>query len=277
MTGHRSAGSGVTEPPLEIDTSAPHIARIYDYLLGGEVNFAVDREAANEAYTAFPGGIDGARTVVRANRAVLGRVVRYLAGEAGIRQFLDIGTGIPTKDNTHEVAQRVRADARIVYADYDPIVLKHAHKLLTSTPAGKTDYIHGNLLDPEPILQKAADTLDFGAPVALVLFGVLHYFADDQDPFGLVATLMERLAPGSYLAVSHLGLDDDSAGMTDTFNRLSQQMDESTILRDPAEVGRFFAGLDLVAPGIVQLQQWRPDPETSATPTPALCAVGRKP
>jgi hypothetical protein len=162
----------------EIDTSVAHVARVYDYLLGGKANFAVDRKAAEQAYAAWPGGLDGVRADARAHRALLGRVVRYLAGDAGIRQFLDIGTGIPKENNTHEVAQRVAPRARIVYVDYDPIVLAHAHKLLTSTPEGACAYIYGDLRDPEAILRKAAGTLDFSQPAAVVLFGILHFFAD---------------------------------------------------------------------------------------------------
>ena len=156
--------NGLTETDgwPEIDTSVAHVTRVYDYLLGGKANFAVDREAAERAYAAWPGGLDGVRADARAHRALLGRVVRYLVDEAGIRQFLDIGTGIPKEDNVHEVAQRAAPEARIVYVDYDPIVLAHAHKLLTSTPEGACAYIYGDLRDPETILRKAADTLDFG-------------------------------------------------------------------------------------------------------------------
>src|SRR6266581_2235197 len=161
----------------EIDTSVAHVARVYDYLLGGRANFAVDREAAEQAYTAWPGGLDGVRADARSHRALLGRVVRYLAAEAGIRQFLDIGTGIPKENNTHEVAQRIAPQARIVYVDYDPIVLAHAHKLLTSTPEGACAYIYGDLRNPEAILRKAAGTLDLSTPAAVVLFGILHFFA----------------------------------------------------------------------------------------------------
>lgn len=264
----------------EIDTSVAHVARVYDYLLGGKANFAVDRDAAEHAYVAWPGGLDGVRADARAHRALLGRVVRYLAGEVGIRQFLDIGTGIPKQDNTHEVAQRVAPDCRIVYVDYDPIVLAHAHKLLTSTPEGACAYIYGDLRDPEAILGQAADTLDLGKPVAVVLFGVLHFFADGVHPGAILARLTDVLAPGSYLAISHLARDVDGDALTETFDRLNQQMSESVVLRTQAEVAQLFDGLELVDPGVVQLPRWRPDDEPdairAARPLPMWCAVGRK-
>ena len=261
----------------EIDTSVAHVTRVYDYLLGGKANFAVDRKAAEQAYAAWPGGLDGVRADARAHRALLGRVVRYLADDVGIRQFLDIGTGIPKENNTHEVAQRVAPQARIVYVDYDPIVLAHAHQLLTSTPEGACAYIYGDLRDPEAILQKAAGTLDLSKPAAVVLFGILHFFADTEHPEAIVARLVDALAPGSYLAISHLARDVQGEALTETFDRLNQQMSESVMLRTQAEVARFLDGLDLVDPGVVQLPQWRPDPGPEGTqPLPMWCAVGRK-
>jgi hypothetical protein len=268
-----------TEGWPEIDTSVANVTRVYDYLLGGRANFAVDRKAAEQAYAAWPGGLDGARADVRAHRALLGRVVHYLAAEAGIRQFLDIGTGIPKENNVHEVAQRVTPEARIVYVDNDPIVLAHAHQLLTSSPEGACAYIYGDLRDPEAILQKSADTLDFSKPIAVVLFGVLHFFADGPDTDAIVARLVQALAPGSYLALSHLAKDVEDQALTETFGRLNEQMRESVILRTRDEVARFFDGLDLVDPGVVQLPLWRPDPGTEDTlparPLPMWCAVGR--
>jgi hypothetical protein len=274
--------NGLTETDgwPEIDTSVAHVTRVYDYLLGGKANFAVDREAAELAYAAWPGGLDGVRADVRSHRALLGRVVRYLAVEAGVRQFLDIGTGIPKEDNVHEVAQRIAAASRIVYVDYDPVVLAHAHKLLTSTPEGTCSYIYGDLRDPETILRKAADALDFGRPAAILLFGILHFFADSEDPRAIVARLVEHLAPGSYLVISHLASDVHGEALTETFDRLNRQMSESVVLRTQAEVVQFFDGMDLVDPGVVQLPRWRPDPGQEAVPQdrplPMWCAVGRK-
>jgi trans-aconitate methyltransferase len=282
VTGNGLTSSLEADGWPEIDTSVAHVARVYDYLLGGKANFAVDRKAAEHAYAAWPGGLDGVRADARAHRALLGRVVRYLAGDAGMRQFLDIGTGIPQQNNTHEVAQRVAPEARIVYVDYDPIVLAHAHQLLTSTPEGACAYIYGDLRDPATIVRKAADTLDFGRPAAVVLFGILHFFADTEGPDAIVTRLVDALAPGSYLAISHLARDVHGEALTETFDRLNQQMSESVILRTQAEVARFFDGLDLVEPGVVQLPQWRPDPGAGpdaappARPLPMWCGVGRK-
>lgn len=277
MADDEKAASADREPWPEIDTSVAHVARVYDFLLGGKANFAVDRKAAERAYAAWPGGLDGVRADARAHRAVLGRVVRYLAEEAGIRQFLDIGTGIPKENNVHEVAQRLTPEARIVYVDYDPIVLAHAHQLLTSTPEGATAYIYGDLRDPDPILEKAAATLDFGKPVAVMLFGVLHFFAESEGPYALIHKLMGRLAPGSYLALSHLARDVHGDALTETFNRLNQQMSESVVLRTRDEVGRLFEGLSLVDPGVVQLPQWKPDTKVQpAQQLPMWVGVARK-
>jgi S-adenosyl methyltransferase len=274
--------NGLTETDAwpEIDTSVAHVARVYDYLLGGKANFAVDRQAAEWAAEAWPGGLTGARADVRAHRALLGRVVRYLVGEAGLRQFLDVGTGIPKEDNVHEVAQRVAPEARIVYVDYDAIVLAHAHQLLTSSPEGACAYIYGDLRDPEAILCKAGDTLDLDAPVAVVLFGILHFFADAEDPHAIVARLAERLVPGSYLAISHLACDVHGEELSEPFDRINSRMSESVVPRTRAEVARFLAGMDLIDPGVVQLPLWRPDPgqETAEQnrPLPMWCVVGRK-
>src|ERR1700742_4696503 len=179
-------------PHSVIDTSKAHPARVYDYWLGGKDNFAADREAAEQALQASP----QLAQAVQANRKFLARAVRYLTGEAGIRQFLDVGTGIPAADNTHQVAQRVAPDSRVVYVDNDPIVLLHAQALLRSTPEGTTDYLQADLRDPGTILDRAAALLDFGQPVALMLLGVLHLIQDAEDPWGIVAGLMAALPAG---------------------------------------------------------------------------------
>src|SRR5215813_1674854 len=200
--GHDDASVRSAERPA-FDTSVAHQARMYDYWLGGKDNFAADRKAAVEALAAYP----GMAHLARANRAFLGRLIRCLAGEAGIRQFLDIGTGIPTANNTHQVAQEVAPESRVVYVDYDPVVLSHARALLTSTPEGATDYIDADLRDPGSILEKAARTLDFTKPVAVTMLAILHAIGDEEDPYGIVAKIMEALPSGSYLAISHLPSD----------------------------------------------------------------------
>ncbi|MBV9449413.1 MAG: SAM-dependent methyltransferase [Streptosporangiaceae bacterium] len=269
--------AGTEREPAEIDTSVAHVARVYDYLLGGKANFQVDRDAADRAYAAWPGGIDGVRADARAHRAVLGRVVRYLVRDAGIRQLLDIGTGIPKENNVHEVAQREAPESRIVYVDRDPIVLAHAHKLLRSTPQGATRYIYGDLNEPEAILIEAQQTLDFSQPIAVVIFGVFHFFAESGDPGGIVNRIAAALAPGSYLAVTHLARDVEGKDLTETFNRLNKMMDQSVILRSRDEVTALFGGLEIVQPGVVQLPEWRPEPGTAPPgPLPMWVGLARK-
>src|SRR5215470_121244 len=232
--------SGARDPgadPPPFDTSVPHAARMYDYLLGGKDNFAADREAAERLVAINP----GARRAVRENRAFHGRAVRYLAGDAGIRQFLDIGTGIPAADNTHEVAQQVAADSRIVYVDNDPIVLAHARALLTSEHAGTVSYLDADLRDPDRILEAARRRLDFGAPVAIMLVLILHLIPDSDDPWRIVRRLVDAVPPGSYLVVSHPPSDMDADASAAVARRVNQRMQGTPMtLRGHAEVSRFF-------------------------------------
>jgi SAM-dependent methyltransferase len=265
--------------PFEIDTSVPNAARVYDYLLGGTDNFAVDREAADRNNEVLPGGIDAARAEVRANRDFLGRAVRYLVAEAGVRQFLDIGTGIPNADNVHAVAQEAAPESRVVCVDYDPVVLAHAHLLLESRPEGATAYIHGDFRNPEKILSEAAATLDLSQPVALVLLGILYLIPDEDDPHGIVAGLLDALAPGSYLVISHMTADFNPE-MIELAERLNETMAEAFVLRDRTQVERFFDGLELVEPGVVQVGHWHPDADQTTPPgevTAYYVGVGRKP
>ena len=248
--------AAAADQPVQIDTPVAHPARVYDYWLGGKDNFAADREAAERVLAVTP----GLRYRVRANRAFLARVVRYLAAEAGIRQFLDIGTGIPSANNTHEVAQAAAPDSRIVYVDNDPIVLTHAKALLASGPEGATQYIDGDIRDPAAILQEAARTLDFTRPTALMLLGILHLVQDSEDPYRLVAELMDALPSGSYLAISHPASDIHAAAQAEAQKRYNERVSTPQTLRSRAEVTRFFDGLDLVPPGVVYVHDWRPDP-----------------
>ena len=268
------------EPPRSqaggpgFDVSHAHSARVYNYWLGGKDNFAADREAAEAAIAANPEIV----TDVRANRAFLVRVVHYLATECGIRQFLDIGTGLPTASNTHEVAQAAVPEARIVYADNDPVVLAHARALLTSSPEGVTAYLDADLRDTDAILAGARQTLDFGQPVALMLLIILHMISDSDDPYGIVARLMAALAPGSYLVLAHPASDIRPARMAEMTRRVNVRMrGPQATMRDRAAVTRFFGGLELLEPGVVQPQHWRPGP---ADPAPgqvtAWCGVARK-
>jgi trans-aconitate methyltransferase len=260
-----------------IDTTKAHAARVYNYLLGGQANYPVDREAAERAYAAWPGGIDAVRADVREHRAAQGRVIRYLVREAGITQFLDIGSGIPQQDSVHEVAQREVPGSRVVYVDRDPVVLAHARQLLPDPSEGAVRYVYGDLRDPQPILRDAAATLDFSRPAAVMLSGILHFFADADDPRGLIGQLMAPLAPGSCLAITHLASDLHPAELSETFNRLNSAMAESVTLRSRGEVAALLEGLDLVEPGMVQAARWRPGPGTAVPESQMWCGVGRKP
>jgi hypothetical protein len=243
------------------DTSIAHHARIADYLLGGRDNFAADRKAAEAMIEAYPTMVE----LMRANRAFLRRAVRFLAAEAGIRQFLDIGTGIPTAGNTHEVAQEIAPDSRVVYVDYDPVVLAHARALLTSTPEGVTDYVDSDLRDVTKVLTGAAETLDFGKPVAVTVALTLHAIPDENDPHAIVAQFMNAMAPGSYLSISHPASDIEPEKAADIANRLKPLSYQQYTPRTRAQVLRFFDGLQLVEPGLVQVQQWRPAIEVHET------------
>jgi hypothetical protein len=256
----------------KIDTTKAHPARIYDAWLGGKDNFAADREAAELALQAYPALAEA----IQSNRAFLGRAVHFLVG-AGVRQFLDIGTGLPAADNTHEVAQREAPDSRIVYVDNDPIVLRHAQALLTSTPEGACDYIQADLSAPETILADAARTLDFDRPVALMLLAVLQFALDEQDPYGLVARLTAALPAGSYLVISH-PTDDFNPNRGESMTVYNERSVEQAVVRDKAATARFFDGLDLLDPGVVPVAEWRPDSDaTAAKPSSMWCGVARKP
>jgi S-adenosyl methyltransferase len=258
---------------VTFDTSVAHIARIYNYWLGGKDNFAADREAAEQAMAVNPEIVKD----VRANRAFLTRAVRYLAGECGIRQFLDIGTGIPTADNTHEVAQAVAPESRIVYVDNDPIVLVHARALLASHPAGATDYVEADLRDPQAILAQARQILDFNRPVALMLIAILHMIPDADDPHRIVAGLVDALPEGSYLALSHPASDVRAAAVAEMTRRLNARMGPGRgAPRDKDQVTRFFEGLELAEPGIVQPQSWRPAGPVPGAEIMLWCGVARK-
>ncbi|HUN35346.1 MAG TPA: SAM-dependent methyltransferase [Trebonia sp.] len=259
---------------LPFDTTVAHQARMYDYLLGGKDHYAADREAVEAWLKVDP----SLATSCRANRAFLGRAVRFLAGEAGIRQFLDIGTGIPTSGNTHEVAQAIAPESRVVYVDYDPIVLAHARALLTSETGGATEYIDADLRDTDRILAQARTVLDFSRPVAVTLLAILHVISDADDPHAIVAKVMDALPSGSYLVVSHAGSDLlDRQTLDSVEDIVTQLVHLQPGFRSREEVGRFFAGTDLVEPGLVRVEQWRPgQPADGRDETILWCAIGRK-
>ncbi len=267
LSGDEALGTGV---PL--DTNVPHIARVYDYWLGGKDNFAADRDLAEKFMRADPSVTAG----VRSNRAFLGRAVHYLVADAGIRQFLDIGTGIPTANNTHEVAQRAEPSARVVYVDNDPIVLTHARALLASHPAGVTGYVDADLRDTGTILAAAARTLDFTQPIAVMLIGVLHCIPDEDYPAQIVASLMGAVPSGSYLALSHPAADIHAEEMAAGAALMNQAMAGTITFRTRAQVAAFFGGLELIEPGLVSTTQWRPGRGVNPKPLPGWVGVARK-
>jgi hypothetical protein len=272
--------SGDFEPaPLpsrrDFDTTVAHPARIWDYWLGGKDNFAADRAAAERVLEVMP--IMG--PVARAGRTFLGAAVHHLAAEAGVRQFLDIGTGLPTANNTHEVAQRVAPDSRVVYVDNDPIVLTHARALLTSDPLGSCTYIDADIRDTGKILAEAASMLDFGRPVAVMLLAILHFIPDEEAPYAIAAQLMADLPPGSFLVASHASSDIASEAVASGTRAYNERSAVRITPRTREQFARFFDGLEFVEPGVVPLGQWRPGPAVSIARAglPTYCAVARKP
>ncbi len=262
------------EAAPKIDTSRPHSARIWNYWLGGKDNYAVDREVGEQIAAMLPSIV----TQAREDRAFLVRAVHFLAGERRIRQFLDIGTGLPTVDNTHEVAQRMDPACRIVYVDNDPLVLTHARALLASSPEGKCDYVDGDLRQPEHIIDAARKTLDFARPMGLMLLGILHHLTDDEEAYAVMRQLVDALPSGSYVVINHatnavFGKDsDEAAGHWNQFGK------PPLVLRSPDAIRRFFDGLELLEPGVVTCSQWRNEVLPWGLPDPVdeFCGVGRK-
>lgn len=264
----------MTPLPTGIDTRFPHPARVYDCWLGGKDNFAADRRAAEAGFKAFPGVLQS----VRANRAFLARAVRYLASEAGVRQFLDIGSGLPAACNTHEVAQRTAPDARVLYVDSDPVVVMHGTVLLRSSPAGQVGFLQADARDPGYILDRAAGTLDLGRPVGILLLGVLHFLADDAQVAAITKAFTEAVAPGSHLVLSHLASDIEGKRMADFARRMAEAGAAEGALRDRQQVTALLGGLDVLDPGVVPVARWRPDTALEAGAVTTLWgAVARKP
>jgi trans-aconitate methyltransferase len=265
-------------PNARIDSTVPHSARVWNYWLGGKDHYAVDRKAGDEMLAFAPALVKSARE----DRLFLVRSVRLLVDELGIRQFLDIGTGLPTADNTHEVAQRVAPDARIVYVDNDPLVLAHARALLTSTPEGATAYIDADVHDPETILREAARTLDFTRPVAVTMLGIVNHMADAEEARAVIRRLMDAVPSGSYLVISHPTTEVDTEAMRQVADHWNKQGSAPLVIRSAAEVESLFAGLELLEPGVVSCPRWRPDPaETpqvgARVDVSHYCGVARKP
>jgi hypothetical protein len=266
---------GDTDTTPGFDDSRPHPARRYNYWLGGKDHFQADRDSAAMIEEFMPSVRIGAQE----GRAFHCRTVRYLAAEAGVRQFLDIGCGLPAPNNTHEIAQSVDPTARVVYSDNDPLVMAHARALLTGTREGRTAYLDADVREPDRIVNspEVRSTLDLDRPVAVLLFSVLHFVLDDRDPYGIVSRLVGAIPPGSYLVVSHATADfmpSDHLAMLNAANARAEPADRVR-LRSGPEVERFFAGLDLVPPGVCSVPDWRPVDPDAPRPTPAeVCAIG---
>jgi len=258
----------------QLDTGIAHPARVYDYWLGGSNNFAADRAAAEAVIAARPSIVRD----IRANRDFLLRAVTYLAAEAGLRQLIDIGMGIPSSPNVHEVAQSIAPDARVVYVDNDPLVLAYAGTLLTSTPEGATAYIDADMRLTETMLRDAGKTLDFSKPVGVLLVGVLHLIGDDEDPYGIVERLMATMAPGSYLVITHPALDVNAEAASEGARRYNNSVATAQTRRSFVQVTPFFHGLEMIEPGVVQVHRWHPAPgsEVASYEVSAWAGVGRK-
>lgn len=278
---------GPTDPesdPFAIDPGIAHAARIQNYLAGGDGNFAADRDAADEMSAVLPAGIDTARAAVRSLGSFMSRTMRHLAAEAGIRQFVNIGAAVPTATKAHEIAQQASPGTRFVYVGNDPLVLAHAHSLRASTDAGTTAYVHGALSDPEAVLEQVAATLDLTRPVALILLGSLSLVHDNDDPHAIVARLLDAVPSGSHLAIAHASYDIEANHQAEAAERLGKALHEPFVLRSQAEIARFFDTLELLEPGLVPIDDWRPSeahPRPPAPPagrpTPIYVAIGRKP
>jgi len=262
------------EGPTRLNTGVAHNARVWNYWIGGKDNYEIDQRVGEHVAGMFP----VIREVARADRDFLGRAVRFLATERGVRQFLDIGTGLPTVDNTHEIAQRVAPDARIVYVDNDPLVLIHARTLLTSTPEGVTDYIDADVHDPAAIVQRAADTLDFDRPVAVMMLGILNFILDTEEARQAVRRVMASVPSGSFLVLTHPTFDADlgGEGNVPAMEFWNENATPPITARSRADVAAFFEGLDLLDPGLVPCSRWRPDSDSPAV-VPQFGAVAVKP
>ncbi|MFV2127899.1 SAM-dependent methyltransferase [Micromonospora sp. LOL_013] len=255
----------------KMDTAVPHSARIWNYWLGGKDHFAVDRAAGDEVIAHIPDIPIGAKS----ERAFLQRVVRFLVRDVGIRQFLDVGTGLPSADNTHEVAQSLEPRCRVVYIDNDPLVMAHARALLTSTPEGSCDYVEANLRQPDAILASARRTLDFTQPIGLMLLGVVNHILDDDVAYGSVAQLVQALPAGSHLVLTHSTAEIHGEPMLRVMRETTERGGTPIRARTKVELERFFDGLDLLEPGVVTCSRWRPDPESDEPEVYLFGGVGR--
>jgi hypothetical protein len=280
MTETRPTMTSPEQAPAGVDPAIPHVPRILDYLLDGTAHFQSDRAVAEQAFAAWPGetgGVEGVRVDIREARESLRRIVGYLAGECGIRQFLDFATGLPTMNNVHEAARAAASGCRVVYVDNDPRVAVHARHLLASETDGNTVFLEGDFCDPQDVLRRAGKTLDFTKPVAIVLYGMLHFLEDSEGPHRILGELLAAVPSGSYVAVSHFAKDEEDTAMNATLDAMDKRMGERVVRRTRREVERFFDGMDIVEPGVVETYQWRPAPGANGPrPLPMWVGVARK-
>ncbi|MER0449901.1 SAM-dependent methyltransferase [Streptomyces sp. Edi4] len=273
-----SSAPRLEEAPVGVNALIPNTARIMDYLLGGSANFASDRAVGDTAFVNWPGepgGVEGVRVDLHAARDALGRIVTHLAGDCGIRQFLDLASGLPTMGNTHEAARAAAPGCRVVYVDNEPSVVAHGQALLASDP--DTVFLDGDFRDPGDILRRAAKVLDFSRPVGLILFGVLHFVEDSDGPAKILADLLAAVPSGSCLALSHFAKDDTDMALNAMLTEMDKQTGDSVVRRTRSEVERFFDGMDVLAPGVVRTELWRPPQGASGPePLPMWCGVARK-
>jgi S-adenosyl methyltransferase len=261
------------EPRPRLDTSVAYSARVNNYWQGGKDNFAADREAGEQALDAFP----DLPLAVRAGIKLRTRAIRFLVQEAGVRQFLDLGTGLPSGDPVHRIAQSLDSQCRVVYVDHDPMVISHAQALSHSAPEGACGYVEDDVRDTGTVLAAAKQTLDFGQPVVVFMSSLLHLIPDDDDAYPMVAAYLDAVVPGSYLLITHPSSDIHPQQAAQMASRLNNLMVQKRKYRNQAEVARFFTGLEFVEPGLVPVPKWRPESEMEArSPTMVWCAIGRK-
>jgi hypothetical protein len=275
-----SATTTANAEVVTIDPNVPHVPRVLDYLLGGTANFESDRMAAEYAFANWPGdvgGVDGVRVDIREARGALRRIVTHLTRDCGIRQFIDIASGLPTVDNTHLSARAVSPDCRVVYVDNDPLVVSYAQQLLAAEPAEGTVFLSGDFRDPRDIVRRAGQTIDFTRPVAYILFGMLHFLEDADNPQQFLDELLAAVPSGSYVAVSHFAKDEQDTAMNDTLEALDRQLGEAVVRRTRAEVAAFLENMDILEPGVVGTHEWRPPAGANGPrPLPMWVAVARK-
>lgn len=280
-----NASPGIESAPEGVDPQIPHIPRILDYLAGGTANFAADRQVAQSAFAEWPGvpgGFEGATVDVKHARGALGRIVRHLVADCGVRQFLDIAPGVPTMDNTHLAARSAADGTKTVYVDTDPVVVAYARHLLAvdhdgaGLHPGQAVFLQGDFHDPADVLARASQTLDLREPVGLILFGMLHFVADREQGAKTLAEYLDTLASGSVVAVSHFALDEQDTGMNAALHAMDERFGEAVVRRTREEIAWFFQGMDILEPGVVGTHQWRPTDTSGPTPLPMWVAAARK-